>query len=55
MVPIKCERVKVQTGITSCAVLMSKDGWVYRRRQRMTDYILSKQCNVMDMVERWFR
>ena len=45
----------VKTGITSGGVVMCYYGGVYRHRQIMTECILSKQCNGVDMMERWFR
>ena len=45
--------VIMQTGMTSCGGVMLYHGWVYQRRQGMTEWIVSKQCDVMDVTERW--
>ena len=47
--------VMVQTGNTSCGGVILDHGWVYRRRQGTTEWILSKQCDVMDVIERRVR
>ena len=47
--------VMVQTGNTSCGGVIWDHGWVYRHRQGTTEWILSKQCDVMDVIERRVR
>ena len=41
----------MQTCMTSCGGVMLYHGWVYQRRQGMTEWIVSKQCDVMDLME----
>ena len=45
----------VQTGNTSCGGVMWDHGWVDRRRQGTTEWILSQQCDVMNLMKRRVR